>query len=93
MTKRLLVRDLMTVGVKTCSPDTPIVEVTRLLLDEGLEGLAVLDQEGHAVGTVSRDELVQAYARDNCRQLTAEAINDWTTGVLEHGATRFGRTP
>jgi 4-alpha-glucanotransferase len=22
----------------------------------------------------------------------AEAINDWTTGVLEHAATRFSRT-
>jgi CBS-domain-containing membrane protein len=74
MTERILVRDLMTVGVTTCSPDTPIVEVTRLLLDTDLEGVVVLDPEGHAVGVVSRDELVRAYARDDCRDLTAEEV-------------------
>jgi predicted transcriptional regulator len=74
MTERSLVRDLMTVGVTTCSPDTPIVEVTRLLLERDLEGVVVLDLEGHAVGVVSRDELVRAYARDDCRDLTAEEV-------------------
>jgi CBS domain-containing protein len=74
MTERTLVRDLMTVGVTTCSPDTPIVEVTRLLLECDLEGVVVLDLEGHSIGVISRDELVQAYARDDSRELTAEAI-------------------
>jgi CBS domain-containing protein len=74
MAKRTLVRDLMSVGVATCPPDTPIVEIARLLLDKQLEGIVVLDQEGHAIGSISRDELVQAYARDNCRELTAEDV-------------------
>jgi len=74
MTERLFVRDLMTVGVATCSPMTPVVEVARLLLDRDLEGVVVLDQDGHAVGVVSQDELVTAYSRDDCRDLTAEAI-------------------
>jgi CBS domain-containing protein len=74
MTERSLVRELMTVGVATCPPDTSIVEVTRLLLDEELEGVVVLDREGHAVGVVTRDELVRAYSRDDCRSLTAEEV-------------------
>ena len=74
MAERLLVRDLMSVGVMTCPPDTPIVEIARLLLDKQLEGIVVLDQEGHAIGSISQDELVQAYTRDGCRDLTAEDV-------------------
>jgi predicted transcriptional regulator len=74
MAERLYVRDLMAVGVATCPPETPIVEVTRLLLEKQLEGIVVLDTEGNASGSISRDELVQAYTRDNCRDLTAEDV-------------------
>ncbi len=74
MAERLLVRDLMSVGVATCSPDTPIQDIARLLLDKGLEAVVVLDHEGFAVGVVSQDELVRAYTREDCRGLTAEAI-------------------
>jgi CBS domain-containing protein len=69
-----LVRDLMTVGVKTCPLGAPITEITRLLLDLDLESVVVLDAEGHAVGIVSQEELVLAYARDDARSLTAEDI-------------------
>jgi CBS-domain-containing membrane protein len=80
MTERLLVRDLMTVGVATCPPDTSVIEVARLLLDKDLEGVVVLDQEGHALGVVSRDELVRAYARDDRRNLTAaDVMHDGVT--------------
>lgn len=69
-----LVRDLMTVGVPTCTPDTPIVDIARALLQGELEAVVVLDAEGHGIGVVSRDSLVQAYTRDNYRELTAEEI-------------------
>lgn len=69
-----LVRDLMTVGVATCPPTTSIVDIARLLLDKDLEAVVVLDAEGHGVGVVSRDDLIRAYTRDDCRELTAEAV-------------------
>ena len=72
MTQRLLVRDLMTVGVSTCSPDTPITDLARLFLEKNLEGVIVLDHEGHAVGIVSQDDLIRVYARDDHRTLVAE---------------------
>jgi YD repeat-containing protein len=74
MAQRLLVRDLMTVGAATCSPNTPMSDVARLVLDRGLEGVVVLDQDGNGIGVVSQDELVQAYTRDDWGNLTAEAI-------------------
>ncbi len=63
MNDRRLVRDLMTVGVPTCAPDTPITAVARLLLDDDFEAVIVLDAEGHAAGMISQDELVRAYTR------------------------------
>lgn len=74
MAERLLVRDLMSVGVATCAPDTPIIEIARLLLEKQLEAVVVLNEEGHAVGVVSQKELAQAYTRDNRQELTAEAV-------------------
>jgi len=72
MTERRLVRDLMTVGVVTCTPDTPVPELARQVLESDLEGVIVLDHEGHAVGTVTQHELVGAYLHDDPRALTAE---------------------
>ncbi|MEW6579698.1 MAG: CBS domain-containing protein [Chloroflexota bacterium] len=74
MTQRHLVRDLMTVGVLTCSPDATVAEIARLLLEHDLEGVIVLDHEGHAVGTVTQRDLVSAYQHENPRALTAAAI-------------------
>jgi len=59
----LLVRDLMSVGVPTCSPETPIADLTRVLLEKDLEGMVVLDKQGHAVGIVCRHDLILAYSR------------------------------
>lgn len=74
MVERLLVRDLMSVGVATCAPDTPIIEIARVLIEKKLEAVVILNNEGHAIGIVSQKELVKAYTRDNHQQLTAEAI-------------------
>ncbi len=74
-TSRKLVRDLMTVGVPTCPPDTPIADLTRLMLEKNWEAVIVLEEEeGHAVGVVTQDELVKAYEREDARTLTAEQI-------------------
>lgn len=56
-----LVRDLMHIGVTTCPAETPLVEAVRILLQEGLESLIVLDDNGHAAGLFGRPEAVAAY--------------------------------
>jgi CBS domain-containing protein len=70
-----LVRDLMSVGVLTCSPDTLAVDLARILLDKDLEGAVVLDDRGHAAGIVSRDDLVRAYATgEDIQHLPVHAV-------------------
>ena len=69
---RTLVRDLLGEAV-TCAPSLTIAEVARLLLERHQEAVVVLE-EGHAVGMVSRDELVVAYVHPNRATLTAEDV-------------------
>jgi CBS domain-containing protein len=70
----LLVRDLMTVGVPTCKRSTPVNEIARFLLENNVEGMCVLDDEGQGVGVVGWEEMVIAYSREDIRVLTAEEV-------------------
>ena len=65
-----LVRDLMTVGVLTCNPQSVVPEIAQMLLDHDLDEVIVLD-EGKALGVVGQDELVAAFSRDGYKELTA----------------------
>ena len=68
-----LVRDLMTVGVFTCLPETPIKEIARTILERELEEMVVLE-EGHNIGVVGQEELAQIYTRVDWETLKAEDV-------------------
>jgi CBS domain-containing protein len=54
----------MSVGVVTVPPDAQAEDVARLMLAKEIDAVIVLEPEdGHAVGTISRDELVDTYAK------------------------------
>ena len=76
-----LVRDLMTVGVETCGVDTPVVDLVHLILSKDLEGIVVLNDEGHAVGVVTINDLVRTYGLKDYEAMTAESV--MTPGVLQ----------
>lgn len=73
-TRPSLVRDLMSIGVLTCSPDTPVMDLARVLLEKELEGAVVLDEQGHAIGIVCRDDLVRAYSAGDYEDLAVERL-------------------
>ena len=64
----------MTVGVPTCKINTPVVEVARFLIENNVEELVVLGEEGEGVGICGYKELVNAYDRDGARELIAEEV-------------------
>jgi CBS domain-containing protein len=68
-----LVRDLMTVGVETCTPDTLVVDLARRFLEKGIEEIVVLE-EGHSLGVVGQVEMLRAYARDDFHVLKASDV-------------------
>jgi len=68
-----LVRDLMTVGVVTCTPQTTVPELAQLLLDQDLDEVVVLD-EGKALGVVGQDDLIAAFTQEDAKSLTASDV-------------------
>lgn len=55
-----LVGEVMHHGVLTCRRDTPIQDVARIMSENDVSALVVVDDEGHMVGLVSRTDLVNA---------------------------------
>lgn len=76
-----LVRDFMTVGVPTCKRDSTVADIARFLLEQDVEAMCVLDEEGQGIGVVGRQELVAAYGMHDIETLTAEQV--MTEGVPE----------
>ncbi len=71
------VRDLMTVGVVTCSPATPLREIAGMMVEKCLEAVVVLDpEERHAVGWVGQAELVKALTSLDVETTKAEDVMD-----------------
>ncbi len=52
-------KDIMTTNVVTVTPETPVPEVARLLLDRKISGVPVVDDSGRVVGIVSEGDLMR----------------------------------
>src|SRR5208282_1355932 len=50
--------DVMTDAVVSVRPDTPTSQVARLLLDNGISAMPVVDSDGAPVGMVSEGDLI-----------------------------------
>ena len=58
----MLVRDLMTTGIASVSPDTPVSAVVRLLAERGISGVPVTDADGALLGMVTEGDLMRRLA-------------------------------
>jgi len=58
------VADVMWTPVPSVSADADIRRVARVLLDSGLPGLPVADEDGHVTGFVSRSDILRAVVAD-----------------------------
>jgi CBS-domain-containing membrane protein len=54
----LKAKDIMTKDVITVHPDTEVVQAANLLLDHHINGLPVVDEEGHVKGIICQSDLV-----------------------------------
>ncbi|MGW6442660.1 CBS domain-containing protein [Lentzea sp. NPDC055074] len=61
----LTAEDLMTVPVKTVTPDTAASAAARELAATGLRRLFVMDSDGALVGVLSRRDLLKLYLRED----------------------------
>ncbi len=51
-------RDIMTTDVITVTPETEIIQAARLLLENKINGLPVVDDQGRLVGIVCQSDLI-----------------------------------
>ena len=58
------VADVMWTPVPSVSPDTDIRRLARVLLDTGLPGLPVVDEQGRVTAFVSRTDILRAVVAD-----------------------------
>jgi len=74
--------DIMTDAVISVRPDTPIRTIARVLVDNGISAVPVVDDDGMPIGMVSEGDLVGR------NQTEREARRDWWLTLLaEEGET------
>ncbi len=71
--KEKRVRDVMTRGVITVSFDTSVTEIAKLLVKEGVSGIAVTAPDDEVVGVISEIDLIKVFDKD-WNTLTAEDV-------------------
>jgi len=57
--KNLIVEDIMKMGVKTVYTNTPTGDAAKMMLEQNLGGLPVLNLEGQMVGLVTRRSIIR----------------------------------
>jgi CBS-domain-containing membrane protein len=80
-TANLSARSLMTSDVITTTPETPVREAARHIVESGVKRLPVIDDDKKVVGIVSRQDLLRPYLLDDER-IREEVIEDLVKRVL-----------
>ncbi len=69
-----LLRDVMTRGVVNVSMDAKVKEVATILCREGLSAVAVISEDGEAMGIISGMDILKVIGKDNWENMSAESI-------------------
>ena len=77
-----LVRDVMRVGVPTCSEDTPLKDAARLLVERNVGALIVLDEDANMVGWIDEQHLARVIDRDHARLTAGDVLNERVPEIL-----------
>ncbi|MBI3977121.1 MAG: 2-oxoacid:acceptor oxidoreductase family protein [Chloroflexi bacterium] len=79
----LRVQDLMHYGVVSCGPRAPIAEIARLMSEKQISAVVVVDDEGDALGLVSKRDLVNVgFVAPNVRMEGLVAEHLMTSPVI-----------
>ena len=82
-----MIRDVMTRGVVTVSPNTPVKEITERMASQHLSGVAVIGVQGDMLGFISEMDMVKVLHKPDLKRLTAEDIMSSTLIAVAPDAT------
>ena len=71
------VRDLMHLGIISCTPDDSVGTVAKIMVDKEIHAVVVMDDQGQAVGVVSQTDMVlarQGRTPDQARSMLAREV-------------------
>ena len=77
----VVVEEAMSAPARTILPDRPLAEAAKIMLDEDINRLPVVDPDGLLVGLVSRGDLIRAFARPD-EEIRREIQDDVIHGAM-----------
>jgi CBS domain-containing protein len=77
----VVVEDAMSSPALTILPERPLAEAAKVMLDEDVNRLPVVDPDGLLVGLVSRGDLIRAFARPDA-EIRREIQEDVIHGAM-----------
>lgn len=76
----MLARDVMTTNVVSVTPDTPVEEIAKVLIEHRISAVPVIDADRHVAGIVSEGDLMRRPESGTHRHST------WWLGLLASSA-------
>lgn len=80
-------------GVVTCGVDANAAEVARIMLDNDVSALVVIDKRLNACGVISKTDLIKSYGKDlaliNAEEIMTSEILTVSPDTLVHEAVQL----
>ena len=73
----MLVKDIMTTGLKTVKADTPVKDVAMIMCLQKISGLPVVDDDGKMVGIISEKDVLQRMFPDMGEAMSMDSKPDF----------------
>ena len=71
-----IVRDVMHKGVVTCSVSTTVGDALKIMLDEHVSMLAVVDERSDACGLITKTDVARCYGKDLASITTEDIMSE-----------------
>lgn len=70
----ILIQDIMSKNLITITPDKTIYDCSKLMMQNGISSVIVIDQNGYLMGLVTKTDLVSTFLVQSTASLTISAI-------------------
>lgn len=91
-TYKFVAKDLMAENVICVNPDTPINKLIKLLINNRINGVPVIDKKGMLAGVVSKTDIIEYDGKAQRKQKAKDSFYDDTNGKLKEAFDKISKT-